>query len=65
MTDVQPKVERGGYYTLAESARRMGCDTRTLYKYADRFGIVPNVNKVTNRPVFRGEQLIRIWRAAF
>lgn len=65
MTDTQPKVERGGFYTLAESARRMGCDTRTLYKYADRFGIVPSTNKVTKRPVFKGEQLIRIWNAVF
>ena len=38
MTTETPKVSRNGRYTLAESARLMACDTRTLYKYADRFG---------------------------
>lgn len=62
---MQPEVQRDGRYTLAESARKMGCDTRTLYKYADRFGIAPGTNRVTNRPYFKGEQLIRIWRAIY
>lgn len=65
MTPVQPDVQRGGRYPLAEAARRMGCDTRTLCKYADRFGIAPGTNKVTKRPYFKGEQLIRIWRAIY
>lgn len=65
MTPVQPNVQRGGFYSLAESARRMQCDTRTLYKYAQRFGIAPTTNKVTHRPVFKGDQLIRIWNAAY
>ena len=65
MTTELPKVSRNGRYTLAESARRMQCDTRTLYKYAQRFGIAPTTNKVTHRPVFKGDQLIRIWNAAY
>lgn len=65
MTTELPKVSRNGRYTLAESARLMACDTRTLYKYADRFGIAPGTNKVTKRPYFKGEQLIRIWRAIY
>ena len=65
MTTELPKVSRNGRYTLVESARLMACDTRTHYKYADRFGIAPGTNKVTKRPYFKGEQLIRIWRAIY
>ena len=56
MTTELPKVSRNGRYTLAESARLMACDTRTLYK---------GTNKVNGRPYFRGDQLLRIWRATY
>ena len=65
MTTEQPQVKRDGCYTLAESARLMACDTRTLYKYAGRFGITPGTNKVNGRPYFKGDQLLRIWRATY
>lgn len=65
MTTEQPKVQRDGRYSLAESARLMDCDTRTLHKYAAYFGIAPGTNKVNGRPYFKGDQLLRIWRATY
>lgn len=65
MTTEQPNVSREGRYTLAQSARLMDCDTRTLHKYAARFGIAPGTNKVNGRPYFKGDQLLRIWRATY
>jgi hypothetical protein len=63
MCNEQPQVSKAGRYPVMEAARRMGCDRRTLWRYADHLRVHPHVNAINNRQYFTGEQLIRIWRA--
>lgn len=60
----QPQVAKAGRYPVCEAARRLGCDRRTLHRYAQRLNVVPRLNTINNKLFYTGEQLIRIWRAA-
>lgn len=63
MITEMPNVKESGRYQLTEAARLMQCDRRTLLKYAAAFKQAPQLNPVSQRPYFRGRQLLRIWRA--
>lgn len=64
MRPEQPQVAEKGRYPVCEAARRLGCDRRTLWRYAEKVRATPKHNPINNREFFTGEQLIRIWRAA-
>lgn len=65
MTNVEPKVDPTGLYSVMQSARLLDCDQRTLHKYARYFREEPVLNKVNHRNYFSGRQLLRIWRCSF
>lgn len=64
MNREQPQVAREGRYPVCEAARRLGCDRRTLHRYADKVNVRPRLNPINKRAFFTGDQVIRIWRAA-
>lgn len=65
MTATEPVVEPRGLYSVMEASRLLGCDQRTLHKYARYFSEEPVINKVNRRSYFTGRQLLRIWRCSF
>lgn len=62
MTTEEPRVSDGARLTKAEACRVLDVCPRTLDRYARHFGEAPHVNTITNRPVYYGHQLKRIWR---
>lgn len=64
MNREQPQVAKDGRYPVCEAARRLGCNRRTLWRYAEHIRVQPRMNPINNRQFFTGEQLIKIWRAA-
>lgn len=59
----EPQVTMSGRYHVCEAARRLGCNRRTLHKWAKYFHIVPHYNQATGRVTFTGQQLMKLWRA--
>lgn len=64
MIPTEPQVAETGRYAVCEASGILGCDRKTLHKYAQYFGIAPAVSKVNGRMYFTGKQLLRIWRGA-
>jgi hypothetical protein len=62
MIHEEPNIKSNARYTKAEACRLLGICPRTLDRYARYFGEAPYTNKVTQRPVYYGRQLLRLWR---
>ena len=59
----EPQITMSGRYPVCEAARRLGCNRKTLHKWAQYFNINPHYNKDTGRSTFTGQQLMKLWRA--
>lgn len=64
MIATEPNVVENGRYPIVQASRTLQCNRKTLHKYADYFGVIPQVNKVNGRAYFTGKQLLKIWRNA-
>lgn len=63
ITPTCPKVEADGYYTTAATAAALGMHRNSILNYTMRGLLKPEFRPETARKVFRGEEIIRFWRA--
>lgn len=65
MTCVAPDVHRDGRYSITESAKALGIDRTTIYRYMEQKLIKFGVHKYNSRRFILGSELIRFWGAEY
>lgn len=59
----EPTLSKTARMNLSDTARYLECDRDTVRRNAMKNGIYPRVNIKTNRTIFTGEQVLKLWRA--
>lgn len=55
-------IAESGRYPIGKAADALGISRNTLRSYADRGIIRAGVSRINGRLVFKGSELIRLWR---
>lgn len=63
MTTTEPKIEKFGRYSTAETAKLLGIHRDTLYKYNKRGWIKCGFHKGTRQKFYLGAEIARFWKA--
>lgn len=58
LTDISPK----GIYTGAQAIRALGISSATFYKYVKEEIIPKHIRKIDKKPVYLGNDLLRIFQ---
>jgi predicted DNA-binding transcriptional regulator AlpA len=65
MTCTAPNVSKDGRYSITESAKALGIDRTTIYRYIRQKLIKFGVHKYNSRRFILGSELIRFWGAEY
>ncbi len=61
MISEEPRVALRGLYPIGEAAAALGISRNTLRKYAEEGFIKFHVRRMSNRKLFKGSDLLRLW----
>lgn len=60
----EPKVNKGGRYTVKQTAEALGIHRNTLRHYTKQGLIKCGFRKANYRKFYEGREIIRFWKAA-
>lgn len=63
ITPIEPKVQAAGRYSVTETARALGIHRNTLREWTAAGLIRCGYRRGTLRKFYRGDEIIRCWRA--
>lgn len=61
MTDVRPKVEPDGRYTVTDARKALGISHRAMYDWINKGWIKCEYRKVACRRFILGSEILRVW----
>lgn len=61
MTDVRPKVESDGRYTVTDARKALGISHRAMYDWINKGWIKCEYRKVGCRRFILGSEILRVW----
>lgn len=65
MTSVEPRVHPDGRYNVTETAKLLGIDRATVYRWMKNGKLKNGYRRCDMRPFFRGIEILKVWRACY
>lgn len=65
MIATEPRVTPTGLYEAKAAAEALGISRQTLHSYTRQGLLAASIRKTNGRRVWRGSELIRIWRIIY
>lgn len=66
LTSLPPDIHPEGKYNAKETAKLLGINRRTLYRWVKSGRMKPpRISRATRKPRFSGKDLLTLWRSEF